>query len=139
MLTNAGLAVLIENINGPRQSGQTDQDIDLALRQRQNTYFTFILWATFGLSFVRFMGVSVFSCSFISFELTEFCSASTTGFAVTSSDGSDATNSIVTLIRDQANQWITTGLYFDTMLLSTPYTLTWLRTFDDTRACVAMV
>ncbi|KAG8859628.1 Chitin synthase, class 2 [Serendipita sp. 411] len=56
MLSNAALAVLIENINGPRPAGVTDAEIDLALRKRQNAYFKFILWATFGLSFVRFAG-----------------------------------------------------------------------------------
>ncbi|KAG8830026.1 Chitin synthase, class 2 [Serendipita sp. 399] len=60
MLSNAFLAVLIENINGPRPAGVSDAEIDLQLRRRQNTYFKFILWATFGLSFVRFLGVRIF-------------------------------------------------------------------------------
>ncbi|KAF8812402.1 glycosyltransferase family 2 protein [Phlegmacium glaucopus] len=51
MLTNAGLAIAIENING--LPGSNDQAV---LRQRQNTYFAFILYSTFGLAAVRFLG-----------------------------------------------------------------------------------
>jgi len=58
MLSNATIVVLIENINGPRNPHASQDDIDFALRQKQEAYFKFILWATFGLSFVRFMGVS---------------------------------------------------------------------------------
>jgi chitin synthase len=54
---NATLIVLIENINGPKPKGVTDADLDQQLRNRQNAYFRFILWATFGLSAVRFLGV----------------------------------------------------------------------------------
>ena len=57
MLMNAGLAVAIENIDG--------LDINLTegeakVREKQNTYFAFILFSTFGLSAVRFMGVRGF-------------------------------------------------------------------------------
>lgn len=57
MLSNAGLAVAIENINGLTsvQEAQLDQD---ELRQKQNIYFAVILYSTFGLAFVRFVGVS---------------------------------------------------------------------------------
>ena len=56
MLSNAGLAVAIENINGLTSSdNETAQEDDL--RKKQNIYFAFILYATFGLSAVRFMGV----------------------------------------------------------------------------------
>lgn len=61
MLMNAGLIVAIENINGPKPRGVTDDEIDVQLRNRQNSYFTFILWATFGLSAVRFAGVRMIS------------------------------------------------------------------------------
>lgn len=54
MLTNAGLAIVIENISGLETNAQT---VETELRARQNAYFTFILWATFGLSAVRFLGV----------------------------------------------------------------------------------
>ena len=56
MLSNAGLAVAIENINGLTSSdNETEQEADL--RKKQNIYFAFILYATFALSAVRFMGV----------------------------------------------------------------------------------
>jgi len=54
MLTNAGLAIIIENISGVNTNAQ---EVETELRNRQNSYFTFILWATFGLSAVRFLGV----------------------------------------------------------------------------------
>lgn len=56
MLTNAMLAVLVANINGPRPKGTSLEDIELQLRERQSFYFKVILWSTFGLSFVRFLG-----------------------------------------------------------------------------------
>ncbi|KAG8725108.1 Chitin synthase, class 2 [Ceratobasidium sp. 395] len=49
MLSNAGLAILIENVNGLKTT-EADQ------KAKQNAYFTFILWSTFGLSMVRFIG-----------------------------------------------------------------------------------
>lgn len=55
MLSNAGLAVAIENINGL----QTDANVivqEAALRTKQNTYFAIILYSTFFLSLVRFIG-----------------------------------------------------------------------------------
>jgi len=67
MLSNAALAIAIENINGLPSSNETqDQD---NLRHKQNTYFAFILLSTFGLSAVRFTGClfyffkrNLFSC-----------------------------------------------------------------------------
>ncbi|TCD70431.1 Chitin synthase, class 2 [Steccherinum ochraceum] len=54
MLTNAGLAVAIENISGlPSDNPEQDQ---ATLHQRQNVYFTIILYSTFGLALVRFTG-----------------------------------------------------------------------------------
>lgn len=57
MLTNAVLAVSIQNINGLRNESDPDADEE-ALRSKQNLYFAVILYSTFGLSFVRFIGVS---------------------------------------------------------------------------------
>lgn len=54
MLTNAGLAIVIESTSGLETNAQK---VETELRARQNAYFTFILWATFGLSAVRFIGV----------------------------------------------------------------------------------
>jgi len=53
MLSNAALAIVIENISGINTNAE---QVEKELRTRQNTYFTFILWATFGLSAVRFIG-----------------------------------------------------------------------------------
>lgn len=56
MLTNAGLAVAIENINGlPTGNEQKD---DQNLQDKQQFYFAVILYSTFGLAAVRFVGVS---------------------------------------------------------------------------------
>jgi len=49
MLSNAALAVAIENING---LGTTETQE----RTKQNIYFSIILWSTFGLAMVRFIG-----------------------------------------------------------------------------------
>lgn len=56
MLTNAGLAVAIENINGLASSSEITDEQNL--RKKQNIYFAFILYSTFALSAVRFTGVS---------------------------------------------------------------------------------
>lgn len=56
MLTNAGLAIAIENMNG-LPSGDTKTD-EASLAKKQNFYFAVILYSTFALSFVRFLGVS---------------------------------------------------------------------------------
>ena len=54
MLTNAGLAIAIESIGGSSGSSTTNQQ---ELQSRQSTYFAIILYSTFGLSAVRFIGV----------------------------------------------------------------------------------
>jgi len=56
MLSNGGLAIAIENING-LETGSLAQD-ELQLHQKQNFYFAIILYSTFALSAVRFTGVS---------------------------------------------------------------------------------
>lgn len=54
MLTNAGLAIAIENMNGlPSDDIKADE---ASLAQKQNSYFAVILYSTFALSFVRFLG-----------------------------------------------------------------------------------
>jgi len=55
MLSNAGLAIAIENLNGLPNESDPEADED-RLRTRQNTYFAIILYSTFGLSLVRFIG-----------------------------------------------------------------------------------
>jgi hypothetical protein len=54
MVTNAGLAIGIETINGVSGSSTSGQQ---ELQSRQSTYFAIILYSTFGLSAVRFIGV----------------------------------------------------------------------------------
>lgn len=55
MLTNAGLAVAIENING--LTSVEDAALDQTeLQTKQNTYFAVILYSTFALAAVRFTG-----------------------------------------------------------------------------------
>ncbi|KAF8655299.1 hypothetical protein AX16_003197 [Volvariella volvacea WC 439] len=55
ILTNAALAIAIENINGLPNTENPEED-EQRLAARQSTYFGFILYATFGLSAVRFGG-----------------------------------------------------------------------------------
>ena len=59
MLSNAVLAVFIQNINGLETASDANADEE-ALRNKQNFYFAVILYSTFGLSMVRFIGVSFF-------------------------------------------------------------------------------
>ncbi|KZV76117.1 glycosyltransferase family 2 protein [Peniophora sp. CONT] len=58
MLSNAGLAVAIENINGLVDTNDSKEILQeqADLRTKQNDYFAFILYATFGLSLIRFIG-----------------------------------------------------------------------------------
>jgi chitin synthase len=61
MLTNAGLAVAIENING-LETGSVSEE-EKQLQKKQNIYFAIILYSTFGLAAVRFVGVCCFRTS----------------------------------------------------------------------------
>ena len=55
MLTNAGLAVAIENINGLPSDNEDENEE--RLRNKQSFYFSVILYSTFALAMVRFIGV----------------------------------------------------------------------------------
>src|SRR5258708_5228322 len=86
MLSNAGLAVAIENINGLKSSNNESTEEE-ALRKKQNIYFAFILYSTFALSAVRFMGVSNFgSTLFASLTVCAPSSACGTSSNATFSD-----------------------------------------------------
>ena len=86
MLSNAGLAVAIENING-LQSSDNQNTEEEALRKKQNIYFAFILYSTFALSAVRFMGVRIFgSTLFVSLTVCAPSSACGTSSNATFSD-----------------------------------------------------
>ncbi|KAJ6515926.1 glycosyltransferase family 2 protein [Mycena sanguinolenta] len=54
MLSNATLAIAIENLNGLASSNEELNEEDL--ERKQNTYFAVILYSTFGLALVRFTG-----------------------------------------------------------------------------------
>ncbi|KZT33743.1 putativechitin synthase [Sistotremastrum suecicum HHB10207 ss-3] len=58
MLSNAGLAIAIENIEGlPNTSDEQGlEDQQTELRRKQSIYFSVILWSVFGLAMVRFLG-----------------------------------------------------------------------------------
>ncbi|KAF9075874.1 glycosyltransferase family 2 protein [Rhodocollybia butyracea] len=56
MLSNAALAIAIENLNGLIDANSSVAAEDATLQKRQNFYFEVILYSTFGLSFVRFCG-----------------------------------------------------------------------------------
>ena len=56
MLSNAALAVAIESLDGI--STGSEQIDEAKLQKKQNIYFAVILYSTFGLAAVRFMGVS---------------------------------------------------------------------------------
>ncbi|KAJ7283693.1 glycosyltransferase family 2 protein [Mycena rebaudengoi] len=54
MLSNATLALSIENLNGLESNNQADNEAELM--KKQNVYFAIILYSTFGLALVRFAG-----------------------------------------------------------------------------------
>jgi len=63
MLTNAALAVAIQVSNGLNTTAAQE-------RKKENTYFTIILWSTFGLSFFRFAGCLFY---FVKINLFRWC------------------------------------------------------------------
>ncbi|CAK5275677.1 unnamed protein product [Mycena citricolor] len=54
MLSNAALAIAVENLNGLASSSEAANE--QALQKKQNIYFSIILYSTFFLSLVRFIG-----------------------------------------------------------------------------------
>jgi chitin synthase len=68
MLSNAALAVAIENINGLPSKNQLEDQVELV--QKQNTYFAIILYSTFALAAVRFTGCMYY---FFKRNLFRFC------------------------------------------------------------------
>lgn len=59
MFTNAGLAIAIENMSGFSTNDDLEQQ-EKDLQKMQNQYFAVILYSTFGLSLIRFIGVRDF-------------------------------------------------------------------------------
>lgn len=86
VLSNAGLAVAIQNINGlPSSNAVVD---DEKLEVREHDYFTFILYSTFGLSLIRFIGVSfcIVSCTVpLIYMKSSACTTSSNGMSSASS------------------------------------------------------
>lgn len=71
VLSNAGLAVAIENLNGLPTGNETADEQHL--QSKQQFYFAIILYSTFGLAMVRFIGVcDDFSTTILT--CTDFCS-----------------------------------------------------------------
>jgi chitin synthase len=64
MLSNAGLAIAIENLNGLPNVNDAEADQE-HLRDKQNFYFAVILYSTFFLAAVRFIGVSPYTFLFL--------------------------------------------------------------------------
>lgn len=92
MLTNAGLAVAIENINGLPSNDEAKDEA--ALHAKQNVYFQIILWSTFGLAAVRFAGVRGFICILLnSCSPGVLLSACGTSSSATCSDSAGGTKS----------------------------------------------
>jgi hypothetical protein len=88
MLSNASPAIAIENINSlPNKDPLADE---ANLRKKQNDYFGFILYTTFGLAAVRFSRVrrAVF---YYRIELNVTCSACTTFSSEISSGSAERT------------------------------------------------
>ena len=55
MLSNATLAIAIETLSGT-STGNAKKD-DEILQSKQHVYFSIVLWSTFILAMVRFIGV----------------------------------------------------------------------------------
>lgn len=90
MLSNAGLSVAVENLNG-LSTGDEATDTK-KLQSKQQIYFAVILYSTFGLAFVRFMGVSNYSASFCrQILIVSLCSVSGSSSNATSSGAAVAT------------------------------------------------
>ena len=107
MVTNAGLAIAIESVSGV--SGTTSD-----LQSRQSTYFAIILYSTFGLSLVRFIGVCFLPYQFkvgTSLKKTQF-SVFTTSSPETCFDASGRTSrSSSIMIRENLSWTLLVNLY----------------------------
>jgi hypothetical protein len=98
MLSNAALAVVIENINGLVLNNAKDiEDAEKDLQQRQAYFFKVLLWSTFGLAFVRFVGVRPCHFSHV-LALTAGHSVYTSGSSATSSVSAAATERVRCLV-----------------------------------------
>lgn len=66
MLTNAALVVAIQNINGwlnlddPNLTAVKVNQFEFDWRSKRDVYFEVVLFATFGLTLIRFIGVRIY-------------------------------------------------------------------------------
>jgi hypothetical protein len=92
MLSNASLAVAIENLNGLPNTTDPIKD-QVHLRDKQNLYFSVILYSTFALAAFRFAGVSTIVRNHHR-TVTDplFCSVSSTSSRGTCSDSAGGTD-----------------------------------------------
>jgi chitin synthase len=67
VLTNAGLAAAIENMNGMASDNATTDE--RTLHKKQHSYFALVLYSTFALSAIRFTGVSGLLFSLLLFRI----------------------------------------------------------------------
>lgn len=89
VLSNAGLAVAIENLNGLPTGNETADEQHL--QSKQQFYFAIILYSTFGLAMVRFIGVSDdFSPTIFTWTDFSFNSVSSTSSSATFSGSAGA-------------------------------------------------
>jgi hypothetical protein len=98
MLTNAGLAVTIENINGLETGDSLNTDED-ELHKKQNIYFAIILYSTFALAAIWFTGVSRFGTHYLHLSgLTHHTSSACSTFSnEIFSDGAEGTDRLPTV------------------------------------------
>lgn len=77
MLTNAALVVAIQNINGwlnlddPNLTAAKVNQFEFDWRSKRDVYFEVVLFATFGLTLIRFIGVRI--CLFFEATTDPFC------------------------------------------------------------------
>lgn len=79
MLSNATLAVAIENLEGLPTGNEQQEQVEL--QTKQNVYFSIILYSTFALAAVRFTGVRPLSlrslnCRKLTYPTRSVCSTS---------------------------------------------------------------
>jgi hypothetical protein len=82
MLSNAGLAIAIENLNGLETNNFDTNEAEL--EKKQNVYFAIILYSTFGLALVRFAGVCPLFPPAMRYSFVDFSVCSTSSNAISS-------------------------------------------------------
>lgn len=120
MVTNAGLAIGIEAISGVSGSSTSNQQ---ELQSRQSTYFAIILYSTFGLSAIRFIGVRFLPYQFnvgISLKNVQFSVFTTSSIETCfdASAGTSRTGSVMITKGTCPGHCFSIYLFSDTLLFS---------------------